>query len=138
MIEGGAARWEYYVLLREERLRAFWEEQVDRDECNVLFVMGRGFDPRMAVGLKTVLATGGGGVRDVVGLEFLEGPMSASLNHQDGVDRNWKEVVEAVGPRGTASVEELAFWSEEGRRISSQGAREICFTPPADLTHTRT
>ena len=73
MSDGGAARWEYYVLLREERLRAFWEERVDRDECNVLFVIGRGFDPRMGVGLKTVLATGGGGVRDVVGLEFLEG-----------------------------------------------------------------
>ena len=111
---------------------------MDRDECNVLFVMGRGFDPRMGVGLKTVLATGGGGVRDVVGLEFLEGPMSASLNHQDAVEGNWKEVVEAVGPRGTASVEETGVFGRKREGVLAPRAREICFTPPADLTYTRT
>ena len=125
MSDGGTARWEYYVLLREDRLAAFWADQVARDECDVLFVLGRGFDPRMIMGLKTVLGAGGSGVRDVVGLEFLEGPMSASLKHQDTVDRNWNEVVEIVGERGSVSVEELRFWSAEGRRISSQSARDL-------------
>ena len=125
MNSGGTARWEHYVLLRGARLSGFWAEQVARDDCDVLFVMGRGFDPRMTMGLTTVLAAGGSGVRDVVGLELLEGPMSASLNHQDAVEQNWKEVVEVVGERGSASVEELQFWSEEGRRVSSQSARDL-------------
>ena len=125
MSKGGATRWEYYVLLRGERVRMFWSEQVARNGCNVLFVIGRGFDPRMAMGLKTVLEAGGNGVRDVLGLEFLEGPMSASLRHLDAVERNWKEVVDVVGARGTASVQKLEFWSEEGRRISSQSARDL-------------
>ena len=123
MSEGDAARWEFYVLLREERLHEFWANQVARGECEVLCVVGRGFDPRMTIGLKAVLGAGGGGVRDVLGLEFLEGPLSPSLKHQHAVERNWEEVMKAVGPRGTASVEELKFWSEEGRRISSQSAR---------------
>ena len=120
-----AARWEFYVLLREERLREFWANRVARGECEVLFVIGRGFDPRMTIGLRTVLAAGGGGARDVLGLEFLEGPMSPSLKHQDAVERNWEKVRKAVRLRGTASVEELKFWSEEARRISSQSARDL-------------
>ena len=82
MGKDGAARWEYYVLLREERLSGFWAERVASEGCNVLFVIGRGFDPRMTTGLKTVLAAGGGGARDVLGLQFREGAMSASLNHE--------------------------------------------------------
>ena len=125
MSEAPAARWEYYLLLREERLREFWAQHVGRKQCSVLFVIGRGFDPRMVMGLKAVLETGGVGPRDVVGLKFLEGPMSASLNHQSAVNQNWAEVVETVGARGTVSVEPLPFWSPEGRRISSQSARDL-------------
>lgn len=47
----------------------------------VLFVIGRGFDPRMSLGLDLVLGVGGEGPRDVIGLDFREGPRSPSLIH---------------------------------------------------------
>ena len=125
MSEVSNARWEYYVLVRGERFQEFWAQQVRKDRCGVLFVIGRGFDPRMVMSVRAVLAAGGHGRRDVLGLEFLEGPMSASLNHQGAVEQNWADVVEAVGGRGTVSFEALPFWSGEGRRISSQSARDV-------------
>ena len=44
-------RWQYYVLLRENRLRRFWLNHFARGERSVLFVLGCGFDPRMCLGL---------------------------------------------------------------------------------------
>jgi hypothetical protein len=125
MSDGPSARWEYYLLLREEQLRDFWVEHLRRSRRAVLVILGRGFDPRMGLGLKTLLEAGGDGPRDVLGLDFREGPMSASLNHQELVTRNWAEVEAAVGSRGTLSLQALEFWSPEGRRISSQSARDL-------------
>ena len=100
MSDGASARWEYYLLLREERLRDFWVEHLRRSRRAVLVILGRGFDPRMALGVQRLLEAGGDGPRDVLGLDFREGPVSASQNHQELVTRNWAEVEAAVGSRG--------------------------------------
>ena len=138
MSEASTARWEYYVLLREGRLREFWTQQMSRGQRSVLFIIGRGFDPRTAIGLKTVLEAGGEGPRDVLGLDFSEGPMSVSPNHQEIVAQNWAEVETAVGTQGSVSVKSLAFWSPQGHRISSQSARDLfqsadTFEPYSDV-----
>lgn len=77
------------------------------------------------MGLELLLAAGGVGQRDVLGLDFREGPRSPSLNHEPLVEQNWTSVVESVGSRGTVSVRPVEFWSSEGRRISSQSARDL-------------
>ena len=119
------ARWGYYLLLRENRLKEFWVEHLRRSRRAVLLVLGRGFDPRMGLGLKMLLEAGGEGPRDVLGLDFREGPMSPSLNHHELVTRNWAEVEAAVAGKGTLTLQALEFWSAEGRRISSQSARDL-------------
>ena len=125
MLEVSNGRWEYYVLLQEQQLRDFWVQHVSTEQRDVLFVIGRGFDLRVGIGLRAVLAAGGGGRRDVVGIDFQEGPLSASLNHQELVVRNWDEVTKSVGDRGDVSIRKIDFWSVEGRRISSQSARDL-------------
>ena len=119
------ARWEHYLLLRDVRLREFWTEHLCRSRRAVLVILGRGFDPRMGLGLKMLLDGGGEGRRDVLGFNFREGPMSASLNHQALVTSNWSDIEASVGSRGTIFCHEIEFWSAEGRRISSQSAREV-------------
>lgn len=125
MSNGPPARWEYYLLLRDAELSDFWVEHLRRSRRSVLVILGRGFDPRMTLGLKMLLAAGGEGRRDVLGLDFREGPMSASLNHQDLVARNWAEVEAAITGRGSPRLQALEFLSPEGRRISSQSARDL-------------
>ncbi len=118
-------RWQNYVLLREERLRRFWLNHIARGERSVLFVLGCGFDPRMCLGLQLVLAAGGTGARDVLGLELREGAASPSLTHQGLISRNWDELQALVQGRGKISVRPIEFWSAEGRRVSSQSARDL-------------
>src|SRR5262249_61763800 len=50
---------------------------------------------------------------------------SPSLTHQEHVDRNWSELQAAVRGRGKVSLQPLEFWSAEGRRVSSQSARDL-------------
>ena len=138
MNDGASARWEHYLLLREEGLCDFWVDHLHRSRRAVLVILGRGFDPRMGLGVQRLLEAGGDGPRDVLGLDFREGPVSASQNHQELVTRNWAEVEAAVGSRGSLSVQALDFWSPEGRRISSQSARDLFdsderFSPYTDV-----
>lgn len=119
------ARWEHYLLLRNGQLQEFWSQHLAGRTRTLLFVIGRGFDPRMCVGLECVLGSGGDGRRDVLGLDFREGPRSPSLTHQDRVDANWARVVLLADSRGKISVKPVEFWSQEGRRISSQSARDL-------------
>ena len=129
-------RWEQYVLLRGKRVGAFWKEHLREARRDVLLVIGRGFDPRMCMGLEALLAAGGQGRRDVVGLDFREGPMSPSLDHRGRVDDNWTRVTSAVGSRGEIAVRAVEFWSPERRRISSQSARDLFDSASAFTAYT--
>ena len=88
MSDAKPSRWEYYVLLDQERLPEFWVEHLRRSQRSVLVILGRGFDPRMTLGLKMLLEAGGDGPRDVLGLDFREGRQSPSLDHHELVTRN--------------------------------------------------
>jgi hypothetical protein len=138
MTQPPAPRWQYYVLLRGERLREFWADHVDQCERNMLFVLGRGFDPRMCMGLRLVLGAGGAGRRDVLALDLREGAASPSLVHQDLVEENWAALQGLVQGRGQVTMRPLEFWSAEGRRASSQNARDlfvssVCFAGYTDV-----
>lgn len=121
----GFPRWEHYVLLQQGRLNEFWVEHFREQERSVLVILGRGFDPRMTLGLRVLIEAGGTGVRDVLGLDFHEGEKSPSLDHHEWVTRNWADVGALVDGRGSISLEPVEFWSPEGRRISSQSARDL-------------
>ena len=125
MSDGKPSRWEYYVLLDQDRLPEFWVEHLRRPRRSVLVILGRGFDPRMKLGLNMLLEAGGAGPRDVLGLDFREGRQSPSLDHHELVTRNWAAVEALVGNRGTVTLQPLEFWSAEDRRISSQSARDL-------------
>jgi hypothetical protein len=118
-------RWQHYVLVRGERFRTFWVNHLTKGERSVLYVLGRGFDPRMCQGLKLLLEVGGKGPRDVIALDFREGPASPSLTHADLVEQNWAQLQSSVQGRGKLTTQPLEFWSAEGRRVSSQSARDL-------------
>lgn len=129
-------RWEHYLLLRGKAHQEFWDQHLQAAKRSVLFVVGRGFDPRLRLGLDVVLAAGGEGRRDVLGLDFREGAQSPTMDHKERADLNWKEVQERVGSRGSVSVRSVEFWSPEGRRISSQSARDLFDSDAAFVEYT--
>jgi hypothetical protein len=79
----------------------------------------------MCHGPRLVLAAGGSGLRDVLGIQFLEGEASPSLTHQDRIDANWTELAGLVAGRGNVTSRPLECLSHEGRRITSQQARAL-------------
>jgi hypothetical protein len=79
----------------------------------------------MCLGLQRVLTSGGNGARDVLALELKEGAASPSLTHRDLISRNWDELQAMVQGRGRIDLRAIDFWSEDGRRVSSQNARDL-------------
>lgn len=129
-------RWQDYVLVRggngNERFRSFWENHLGCNERSLLLILGRGFDPRMCAGPRHLLGVGGKGVRDVIALDFREGAASPAGAHQALVDRNWAELTSAAQGRGALNVRMVQCWSSEGRRVSSQNARDL-FSSASDF-----
>lgn len=103
---------------------------------DLLLIIGRGFDPRMCLGIDMLVSAGGTGRLDVTGLDLREGATSPSLSHQQLVDDNWVSLTKAVGTRGKIEIRAVEFWSAEGRRISSQSARDLFDSEDAFTAYT--
>lgn len=69
MIRLSPPRWDPYVLLRDNTLKGFWERQVS-DGARVALVMGRGFDPRMCLGLELFRTVAPADAVEVHGVRF--------------------------------------------------------------------
>jgi hypothetical protein len=124
MMEAGnvePARWQDYVLESGAGLESFWQSHL-LAERNVLFVLGKGFDPRTCIGLKVLLNAGGSGKRDVVAIVFDEGPASPSRAYQTLVEANWAELQAVMAGKGNVSTKVLRMWTEDSRRIGSRSA----------------
>ena len=125
-------RWRDYFLEKGRGLIEFWSEHLGERERSVLLVLGRGFDPRSRLGLDMILAAGGVGGRDVLGLDYDEGEASPSLAYAQRVEENWTHISTAVQGRGTIELRGLPFWSGT-RRVGPLHAANI-FNLPEELT----
>ena len=122
------ARWQNYVLEHGASFVRFWQEHLNVRERNVLFVVGKGFDPRMCLGLEALLNAGGKGKRDLYAISFAEGETSPSVVYLDRVERNWKRLQQLIAGKGELSQQSLKMWSDDGRRVSSRSAANVFHT----------
>jgi hypothetical protein len=125
-------RWRDYVLEKGRGLIDIWSEHLGERERSLLFVLGKGFDPRSRLGLDMILAAGGAGGRDLIGLDYDEGEASPSLAYAQRVEENWTHITTAVQGRGTIELRRLPFWSGT-RRVGPLHAANI-FNLPQELT----
>jgi hypothetical protein len=77
------------VLDHGERLAEFWESHLHDGKRQVLFVLGKGFDPRMCLGFKALINAGGDGKRDILAIDPEAGEISSSQVHAPLVEANW-------------------------------------------------
>lgn len=125
------SRWDAYVLEHGAGLRRFWEAHLSGRPRNLLTVLGKGFDPRMCVGLDMLLDAGGSGRRDVMVIEFSEGPASPSAAYANRVAENWRVLGGLVEPPAVR-VTPVKMWSADRRRIGSFSASKV-FRSAADF-----
>jgi hypothetical protein len=129
-------RWDPYFLRQGTQFIKFWEDYFRCERRNILYVLGRGFDPRMCVGLKTVFDLGGEGSRDCLLIEFDEGPDSPSKRYGSLVSKNLNILEELNRDRGKLSTKPVRMWSGYGpgrRRIGSRSAAGV-FSDVSDLS----
>lgn len=125
-------RWRDYVLTSGQEFTAFWESHLHDGKRHVLFVLGKGFDPRMCLAFEALINAGGDGRRDILAINFKEGEASPSRVHAPLVDANWNTLQALLNQHGTLSVRQIDMWSEDGRRIGSRSAAAV-FNALADF-----
>lgn len=118
-------RWQNYVREHGAELEEFWRAHLNERERHVLFVLAKGFDPRMCRGLKMLLNAGGRGKRDVALVEFSEGSSSPSRAYGQLVDENLATLQKLMQGRGSVTSRPIKTRSVEGHRIASRSAGNL-------------
>lgn len=136
MSESGVGRWDRYVLAKGADFDAMLREHLARGDRHVSFILGKGFDPRMNVGLAKVLDAGGAGTRQATLIEFDEGPDSASQEYRARVETNVEGLNALLKDRAELVRRTVRMWSadNEKRRITARSAEATfsktdCETP---------
>ena len=125
-------RWGSYVLRNGDGLIDLWRQYLSVKERRILFIMGRGFDPRMCHGLSRLFELD---VKDaeIRLIEFDEGEDSPSIKFAPKVSANVEELARITNGKGTVTSQKIRMWSaDRRRRIGSNEARKL-FRDLADL-----
>ncbi len=117
-------RWDDYLLKSGRKHREFWIEYL-KSPKDILYVMGVGFDPRMCVGIRSVLESGGGGMRDCMLIRFAEGPNSASGDLSPEVEKNEEEFRRTTEGRATLRERRIRMEDDDGHRTGSAESAAI-------------
>ena len=119
-------RWRNYVLRGGAEFKAFWQSFLGSSHRNLLFVVGRGFDPRMPGAVNAILSARGDGIRHCVLVEYDEGENSPSRKHEETIVANANAIDELFSETGALSTKQIRMWSDDGRRrVGSRGAAEV-------------
>ena len=121
-----AGRWMHYVLQGGTKFVPFWASLLQSSNRDILFIVGRGFDPRMCEAIEQVVSLGGSGKRDCVVVEFDEGENSPSRLHEELIKQNVCALETLFLGKGSITEKQVKMWSEDGRRrIGSRGAAGV-------------
>ena len=118
-------RWKNYVLLRGDAFHRFWAARLRERPRKIIFVLGKGFDPRMCHGLSAMQETLGPSGMDILLLDYDEGEESPSHAHHSLVMQNIEQVTSLGYRSGDVSIQKLPMWSDDGRRIGARSATAV-------------
>lgn len=112
----GPPRWENYLLHHGDALLEFWQNYLAADNRRIMFILGRGFDPRMCIGIDKLFSLDGIAEASVRIVEFDEGEDSPSAKFATRVSANSKLLEHIVAGKGLVSSAKINMWSFEGER----------------------
>ena len=118
-------RWNYYSLAKNVQLAKFWEDRLNGQNGNLLCILALGFDPRTCDAIKMLKKAGGVGRRDVILIEYDEGPDSPSQALAIYVEQNRKILTETVSGMGEMKTRTLKVIDDDGRRVESVNAARM-------------
>lgn len=116
-------RWNPYVLLQDESVKELWRNHFYGSNKKVLFILGKGFDVRMNLGIQSLIEICPNIDLDCVLIGLDEGKDSSSHKLQDLVDENINEINSLLVNQKIIS-KELKLWSSKGKKKVKIGDRE--------------
>ena len=121
-------RWKDYFLVQDDNCRAFWSSYLE-EKKKVLFILGKGFDPRMCAGLKSILENTGCSVVDCTLIDFADGSSYAPNTKLEENNRDFNRLRAKIGV-----VKEIKIQTrtDNGRAVGPKKALNI-FTNSADF-----
>jgi hypothetical protein len=117
--------WRDYILVRDNDVAAFWKAHLAERSRSLLFVCGRGFDPRTCIALRTIGELAGGNLTEMLALDFDEGEGALSQALRDKAAGNWKELEAIVSEKGKCSTHKIPFRTADGRRVGARNAANV-------------
>lgn len=120
-----AMRWRDYLLVRGKAFDDFWHEHGNEQGRRILFIVGRGFDPRATLGLLRLSKSADNCSIEVLALDFIDESNTGATDHRDAAHANWNTIQTAVTGRGTVKSYPVQFRSSDGRRIAARSAANI-------------
>ena len=123
MVLDESYRWSDYFMVHGPDFSSFWKMYLNRADRNLMFVVGRGFDPRMCHIINLILNMGGKGSRDCVALDYNDNIKSGAPNHVDISEENWESLNRLIKEnKGSVYTQSIKMRSEGGRRYASFSA----------------
>lgn len=89
-------RWDPYVLAGRDEFDVFWEKHLANRKRDVLFLLGRGFDPRALKAIRRLCKLG---VSPQVWLLAFDNGLEDSPQRRELTEKNHRSLVELVGER---------------------------------------
>jgi len=116
-------RWSPYVLLSGNELDDFLNKRFLSDDIKVLYILGKGFDVRMNIGIKKIINTNSSIDMDVLLINFDEGKNSNSIKYRDLVVENENELTSLV-TNNRIIHKNISLWKGNSRQKRRVGDRE--------------
>jgi hypothetical protein len=120
-------RWDPYLMLNGSELTDLWKDHFGSKSKKLLYILGKGFDVRMNLGISSLLEISPDTVLDVLLINFTEGENSQSLKYKHLVEGNLKELYARIG-KDRIRNHSIKTWEGKGRekrRVGDRRASEI-------------
>jgi len=126
MVLTGTGRWADYFMSHGPSFDTFWEKLLNGSQHNLVFIVGRGFDPRMCCAVESILSRKGSGLRDCVALDYDEGDASGETRYPDLIKSNWEKLQSLITlAKGNLSTKNVAIPSRSGRGYTAINAAHV-------------
>lgn len=120
--------WDAYCMVQGAEFLQFWGQLLALEDRRLLYILGCGFDPRMCLGLKTLLSVGGNCGLNVLLVGYEEGPNSPSRDYDEMVQQNVLELELMAKGRASVDKKSVRMWAYDGtrrRRTSSVASMKL-------------
>jgi hypothetical protein len=129
-------RWRDYVMARGEAFDEFWCRHGAESGRRILFIVGRGFDPRAPMGLQRLARAAAACPIDVVALQFEDELASSSREQHAAAEANFTAFGAVVAGRGTVAERTVKFRNEKNESVADRSAANLFADPTEFATYT--